>query len=50
VPSEHYKQQTAMAQKLIAADVNPQQVASTFVAPVDVPSGEQAKDTKPEDR
>ena len=50
VPSEHHKQQTAMAQKLIAEGLNPQQVAGTLIVPVDRPSGEQAKDTKPGDR
>jgi len=50
VPSEHYKaQQMAMAQKLVAAGLNPEQVASTFLVPVDLPSGEKPKDEKPRD-
>lgn len=45
VPSEHYKaQQRAMAQKLIAAGLSPEQVASMFFVPVDLPSGEKPKD------
>jgi len=47
VPSEHYKaQQMAIAQKLIAAGLNPEQVASGFIVPVDPRSGEQPKDEK----
>ncbi len=50
VPSEHYKaQQMAMAKKLIAAGLNPEQVASMFLFPVDLPSGEKQKDEKPRD-
>jgi hypothetical protein len=45
VPSERYKaQQIAMAQKLIAAGLNPEQVASMFFIPVDLLSGEKPKD------
>ena len=37
VPSEQYKaQQMAMAQMLIVAGLNPEQVASMFVVPVDL--------------
>ena len=44
VPSEHYKaQQMAMAQMLIAAGLDPGQVASMFFVPVDLPSGEKPK-------
>ncbi len=40
VPSEHYKaQQTAMAQELIAAGLDPEQVASMFLIPVDFLAG-----------
>lgn len=50
VPNEHYKtQQMAMAQELIAAGLNPEQVASMFLVPVDGPSGQKPKDEKPED-
>jgi hypothetical protein len=45
VPSEHYKaQQRAMAQKLIAAGLSPEQVASMFLVPVDLLSDEKPKD------
>ena len=45
VPSERYKaQQMAMVQKLIAAGMNPEQVASMFSIPVDLLSGEKPKD------
>jgi hypothetical protein len=45
VLSERYKaQQIAMAQKLIAAGLNPEQVASMFFIPVDLLSGEKPKD------
>jgi hypothetical protein len=45
VPSERYKaQQMTMAQKLIAAGSNPEQVASMFFIPVDLLSGEKPKD------
>ena len=44
VPSERYKaQQMVMAQKLIAAGLNPEQVASMFFIPVDLLSGEKPK-------
>jgi hypothetical protein len=46
VPSEHYKaQQRVMAQTLIAAGLNPEQIASMLFVPVDILSRE-----KPEDR
>jgi hypothetical protein len=49
VPSEQYKaQQRAMVQKLIAAGLNPEQLASMFLVPVDPPSGEKPKDEKPD--
>jgi len=49
VPSEHYKaQQMAMAQTLVAAGLNPEQVASMFLVPVDLLSGEK-RDEKPKD-
>jgi len=45
VPSEHYKaQQMAMSKKLIAAGLNPEQVASMFSVPIDLPSNEKPKD------
>jgi hypothetical protein len=41
IPSEHYKtQQMAMVQKLVAAGVNPEQVANMFFVPFDLLSGE----------
>ena len=48
VPSEHYKaQQTAIAQRLIAAGLNPEQVVNMFLVPVDLPSCEKPKGEKP---
>jgi len=45
VPSENYKaQQREMSQKLIAAGLNPEQVASMFSGPIDLPSDEKRKD------
>jgi hypothetical protein len=45
VPSEHYKaQQIAMAQQLIAAGMDPEQVARMFFLPVDLLSDEKPKD------
>ncbi|HEX4021373.1 MAG TPA: hypothetical protein VHX63_09530 [Acidobacteriaceae bacterium] len=45
VPSNQYKaQQIAMAQKLLAAGLNPEQVASMFLIPLDLLSGEKPKD------
>lgn len=55
VPSERYKaQQRVMAQTLIAAGLTPEQIASMFFVPVDLPSDEKPKnerteDAKPED-
>jgi hypothetical protein len=50
VPSERYKaQQRVMAQTLIAAGLNPEQIKSMFSVPVDLPSGEEAKIEKPKD-
>jgi len=50
VPSERYKaQQRVMAQTLIAAGLNPEQVASMLFVPVDLPSGEEPKDEEKED-
>jgi hypothetical protein len=50
VPSEQYKaQQAAMVQKLIAAGLNPEQLASMFFVPVDLPSGEKPKEEKSKD-
>jgi hypothetical protein len=50
VPSGQYKaQQMAMAQTLIAAGLNPEQVASMFFVPVDLPPGEKPKREKPRD-
>lgn len=44
VPSESYKaQQMAMSQKLIAAGMNPEQVATMSSSPTDLPSGEKPK-------
>jgi hypothetical protein len=45
VPSEHYKaQQMAMVQKLIAAGMNPEQIASMFSITVDLLSDKKPKD------
>jgi hypothetical protein len=45
VPSEHYKAtQIAMVQKLIAAGLDPEQIATMFLVPVDLLSGEKPKD------
>jgi len=45
VPSEHYKaQQRAMAEKLIAGGLSPEQVANMFFVPVDPPSDDKPKD------
>jgi hypothetical protein len=45
VPSEHYKaQQMAMARRLSAAGLDPEQIASMFLVPVDLLSGEKPKD------
>jgi hypothetical protein len=50
VPSEQYKaQQMAMAQKLIAAGVNPDQLETLFLVPVDQVSGEKPESDKPKD-
>ncbi len=50
VPSERYKaQQMAMAQKLIAAGLNPEQVATMFLVPLDLPP-EEKSDEKSRDR
>ncbi len=44
VPSEDYKaQQMGMAQKLMAAGINSEQIESMFLVPVDLPSGEAQK-------
>jgi hypothetical protein len=45
VPSERYKaQQRVMAQTLMAAGLNPEQIASMLFVPVDLPSGEKPND------
>jgi hypothetical protein len=45
VPSEHDKaQQIAMAQKLIASGVSPEQVAKIFLIPLEFLSGDDPKD------
>jgi hypothetical protein len=45
VPSEHYiAQQMAMVHKLVAAGVNPEEVAKMFSIPVDVLLEKQSKD------
>jgi len=45
VPSERYKaQQMAMVQRLVAAGLNPEQLASLFFVPVDLLSGEKPKE------
>jgi hypothetical protein len=45
VPSEHYKAtQIAMVEKLIAAGLNPEQIATMFLVQVDLLSGEKPKD------
>ena len=50
VPNERYKaQQKAMAQTLVAAGLNPEQLAKMLLIPVDLPSGENTKDEKPKD-
>jgi hypothetical protein len=44
VPSEDYKaQQIEMVQRLIAAGANPEQVASMFLVPFELLSGENPK-------
>jgi hypothetical protein len=55
VPSEQYMaQQMAMAQKLIAAGMNPEQLKAIFFIPVDQligqGPGEKPENDKPEDR
>jgi len=50
MPSEHYKtQQMAMAQELIAGGMNPEQVASMFPVPADLPADAEQKDEEPND-
>ena len=50
MPSEQYKaQQAAMVQNLIDAGSNPEQLASMFLVPVDLPSGEKPKEEKSKD-
>jgi hypothetical protein len=45
IPSEHYKAtQIAMVQRLIAAGLNPEQIAGMFLVPVGLLSGEKLKD------
>ena len=45
VPSDHYKAtQIAMVEKLIAAGLNPEQIATMFLIQVDLLSGEKSKD------
>jgi hypothetical protein len=45
VPSERYKaQQRVMAQTLLAAGLDPEQIANMFFVPVDLPSDEESKD------
>jgi hypothetical protein len=51
VPSEQYKaQQMGMVQSLIAAGMNPEQLETLFLFPVDQLSGEQPENDKPKDR
>jgi hypothetical protein len=51
VPSDPYKaQQMAMAQKLIAAGMNPEQLEKMFFLPVDQLSGEKTEGDKPKKR
>jgi hypothetical protein len=51
VPSEQYKaQQMAMVQKLIAAGVNPEQVAGMFFLPSDPLFIGKPEDEKPKDQ
>jgi hypothetical protein len=50
VPSEQYKaQQIAMVQKLIAAGVNPEEVARMFSVPFDLISEEKTKNQNAEE-
>jgi hypothetical protein len=50
VPSEQYKaQQLTMAQKLIAAGMNPEQLETLFLFPVDQLTGEKPENQKPKD-
>jgi hypothetical protein len=45
VPSERYKaQQRVMAQTLLAAGLDPEQIANMFFVPVDLPSDEESND------
>ena len=45
VPSERYKaQQRVMAQTLLAAGLDPEQIAKMFFVPVDLPSDEEPED------
>ena len=51
VPSERYKaQQMAMAQKLIEAGMNPEQLETLFLFAVDQLSDEKPEGDKPKDR
>jgi hypothetical protein len=51
IPSEQYKaQQMGMVQSLIAAGMNPEQLETLFLFPVDQLSGEQPENDKPKDR
>ena len=45
VPNERYKaQQRVMAQTLLAAGLDPEQIANMFFVPVDLPSDEESND------
>jgi hypothetical protein len=45
VPSERYKaQQRVMAQTLLAAGLDPEQIANMFFVPVDLPSDDESND------
>jgi hypothetical protein len=51
LPSEEYKaQQAAMTQKLIAAGMNPEQLKSLFLFPVNYLSGKKPEGDKSKDR
>ncbi|MHB1674093.1 MAG: hypothetical protein ACYCSP_07570 [Acidobacteriaceae bacterium] len=45
MPSEKYKaQQAGMAETLVSAGLNPEQMKTMFLLPLDAPTGEKKKD------
>jgi hypothetical protein len=50
VPGEEYKsRQIAMAKRLIASGVSPEQIATMFLVPMDLISGEKSEEETPKD-